>query len=121
MGKGKKPSGPERFTISSAGDQPIIDRHDLYQKAVQHPPGDIYWMNKFYCKYISPEAPHHLREDCGTAFLSSTWCKQDPCRTATGVDIDAEVLQWAVQHNVDNCSDRICLVQANLRKQAIPC
>eukprot|EP00878_Enallax_costatus_P021919 GHUV01023231.1.p1 GENE.GHUV01023231.1~~GHUV01023231.1.p1 ORF type:complete len:248 (+),score=33.11 GHUV01023231.1:373-1116(+) len=52
---GSQPRWKPYVLIGCAGDQPIIDRHDLYQKAVQHPPGDIYWMNKFYCKYISPE------------------------------------------------------------------
>jgi hypothetical protein len=29
-----------------------LDRHALYQQAVQYPPGDIYWVCKFYRQYI---------------------------------------------------------------------
>lgn len=34
-----------------------------------------------------------------------------------GIDIDGEVLQWGLQHNVDNFHNRLCLLQANVRAQ----
>lgn len=37
-----------------------MDKHALYQQAVQYPPGDISWMCKFYTKYIGLKVTHQL-------------------------------------------------------------
>ena len=38
---------------------------------------------------------HRVREDfCGTGQFSAAWAKSDPTRSAIGVDLDKEVLEW---------------------------
>lgn len=100
------------------------DRHDLYQRAVQNPEGDI----EFICE-IFREArgrdPLVLREDfCGTANLSSEWARGDPRRRAIGIDTSEETLAWAREHNLEPAGDdvarRVELVQASVLDVAGP-
>jgi hypothetical protein len=66
------------------------------------------------------QVPEHLREDfCGTALISATWCRGDVRRTAIGLDIDRQALQWGLTHNGDGLVDeprpRLSLFQGDVR------
>ena len=66
------------------------------------------------------QVPEHLREDfCGTALISATWCRGDVRRTAIGLDIDHEALQWGLTHHSDGLVDeprpRLSLFQGDVR------
>ena len=66
-----------------------------------------------------PQVPLHLREDfSGTALISAAWCKTDVRRTAIGVDIDREALDWGWKHNgetmLSSAAQQLCLVEANV-------
>lgn len=94
------------------------DIHALYEKAVQEPESDVEFYNDTYQK-IRGKKPLVLREDfCGTALISTEWCKSDPARKAIGVDLDGPTLDWGRQHNLDPAGDdvasRIQLIQANV-------
>eukprot|EP00877_Chromochloris_zofingiensis_P008289 jgi/Chrzof1/3713/Cz13g06070.t1 len=97
-----------------------IDKHALYQKAVQSGPGDAHHLQKFHKQYIGEGVPTHLREDfCGTALLCTAWCRQDVRRTATGIDIDIDPLQWGWKNNVQqvfggSADTRVCLLHSNV-------
>ncbi|CAL5221490.1 g3691 [Coccomyxa viridis] len=84
-----------------------LDRHALYESAVQSPKGDISYLLCFYQRYIGQQVPEHLREDfCGTALLASTWCRGDLARrTGMGLDIDRDALMWGMQHNGEGLAD----------------
>ena len=63
--------------------------------------------------------PEHLREDfCGTALISATWCRGDCRRTAIGLDIDRQALEWGLDHNggslIDESRPRLCLFQGDV-------
>lgn len=76
------------------------DRHVLYQKSVQAADVEVAF---FAAQYLALRGAPALtmREDfCGTALLSTEWCKSDEKRTAIGVDLCADTLQWAVEHNL---------------------
>ncbi|KAK2643618.1 hypothetical protein Ddye_025381 [Dipteronia dyeriana] len=74
----------------------------LYQQSVQSPKGDISYMLKFFLMYVGGRQPLHLQEDfCGTALLSAEWLRSDPRRTAVGLDLDLEALQWCIENNVN--------------------
>ena len=65
------------------------------------------------------QVPLHLREDfSGTSLICATWCKSDVRRTALGVDIDREALQWGWKHNcqamLGQAESQMSLVEANV-------
>lgn len=94
------------------------DIHALYEKAVQEPESDIEFYNDTYQK-IRGHKPLILREDfCGTALISTEWCKSDPERKAIGVDLDGPTLEWGKKNNLqpagEDIASRIELIQANV-------
>lgn len=93
------------------------DRHDLYEQSVQNPESDIAFLDRVFRKaYGRP--PVSLREDfCGTAALCRDWVKRGKERTAEGVDLDGEVLEWGRAKNIEPLGEeaaRVTLVQANV-------
>ena len=100
------------------------DIHALYEKAVQEPESDVEFYNNTYQK-IRGKKPMVLREDfCGTALISTEWCKSDPARKAIGVDLDGPTLDWGKQHNLEpageDITSRIELIQANVLEVTEP-
>ncbi len=94
------------------------DPHQLYQRAVQTPNADIWFIGATFRK-LRGRAPVSLREDfCGTAFTATTWVQGHARRSAIGVDIDADTLAWGLEHNVlpagPSVSRRIELVQGDV-------
>jgi hypothetical protein len=72
----------------------------LYQQSVQSPKGDISYLQKFFLMYVGGRMPLHLQEDfCGTALLSAEWLRSDPRKTAVGLDLDLEALNWCLENN----------------------
>ncbi|XP_061374086.1 uncharacterized protein LOC133316363 isoform X2 [Gastrolobium bilobum] len=91
----------------------------LYQQSVQSPKGDISYMQKFFLMYVGGRMPLHLQEDfCGTAFLSTEWLRSDPRRTAVGLDLDLEALNWCMENNIPKLGadgfSRISLFHGNV-------
>lgn len=109
-GKGKK----KRPGLTAKGS----DRHDLYQRSVQSPDFEVELATKHFKKRVG-RRPLTLREDfCGTALLCCEWVKSHAERTATGVDISAEVLGWGRDHNVNalgDDADRVTLIEGDVR------
>lgn len=94
------------------------DRHELYQKAVQDPDTEIPLMLERF-RELRKREPLSFREDfCGTAYLSTAWCKGSPERVALGVDLCQETLAWGRLHNVEaagaEVAARISLLHANV-------
>ncbi|XP_031286011.1 uncharacterized protein LOC116144708 [Pistacia vera] len=91
----------------------------LYQQSVQSPKGDISYLQKFFLMYVGGRQPLHLQEDfCGTALLSTEWLRSDSRRTAVGLDLDLEALEWCMENNVNkvgaDCYSRISLFHGNV-------
>jgi hypothetical protein len=96
------------------------DKHALYQVSVQSPDVDIEFFEAEFAKFRGRN-PLKLREDfCGTALLSTAWCKSDPKRTALGVDLDGATLEWGRVHNLEpagsDVAKRVKLAQADVRE-----
>ncbi|KAA8550173.1 hypothetical protein F0562_001857 [Nyssa sinensis] len=84
----------------STGD--VQSKFLLYQQSVQSPKGDISYLQKFFLTYVGGRLPLHLQEDfCGTALLSAEWLRSDARRTAVGLDLDLEALNWCMENNVN--------------------
>jgi SAM-dependent methyltransferase len=96
------------------------DKHVLYQLSVQSPGVDIEFFEAEFARYRGRK-PMRLREDfCGTAHMSTTWCKTDPQRTALGVDLDGDTLEWGRTHNLapagPDVARRVKLARADVRE-----
>ena len=91
MAKQKK----QKFTAKTA------DRHMLYQLSVQEPEHEIEFFDRAYRECSgNRRSPKVLREDfCGTFAVCCEWVKKRG-RTAMGVDLDPEPLEWGRSHNL---------------------
>lgn len=98
------------------------DPHRLYQVSVQSPDADIDFFAQEFVK-IRKREPMILREDfCGTALLSTRWCKSHTKRTAVGVDLCASTLAWGRTHNLkaQRVEKRVQLIEADVRSAKTP-
>lgn len=76
------------------------DIHELYEDAVQAVDGEIEYLVDTF-KALRGREPISFREDfCGTASAACEWVGTDPRRTAVGVDIDEDVLEWGRANRV---------------------
>lgn len=94
------------------------DRHELYQLSVQSVGFEVDFFSRTFRRQRRRKALS-LREDfCGTALLCREWILSDARRTATGVDIDANVLAWGREHNLEPIGepgDQVTLLQQDVR------
>lgn len=100
------------------------DKHILYQLSVQDTDTELALMDEKY-KAIRGVSPLSFREDfCGTALLSVAWCKGSDERTAQGVDLCEDTLQWGREHNLDTAepdvASRVELKNANVLEVSQP-
>jgi SAM-dependent methyltransferase len=97
------------------------DRFELYQRAVNSPDSDIDFVEKAYRHYRDKE-PTHFREDfCGTAAMCGEWLRRSEARTAEGVDLDPEPIEWGKTHNfvkVPDGTERMAFHLADVRSKA---
>lgn len=96
------------------------DRHTLYEKSVQGVKEEFNFVNDTFRK-LRKRTPHTVREDfCGTAKMCCEWVSRDKKNTATGVDIDPDVLAWGRSHNVSGLKSseqaRVRLIQEDVFK-----
>jgi hypothetical protein len=78
----------------------IADRHSLYELSVQDPPSEVEFTTTTFQKLRGREALS-LREDfCGTAVFSLAWVESHPERTAIGVDLDRDTLDWGLHERI---------------------
>jgi len=98
--KKKSPARKKRGESIAA----TADRHRLYQLAVQCVEAEIDMVDQTYREIRGRDAAH-LREDfCGTANTGCEWVRRRAANTATGIDLDAEVLDWGRRENVAKLS-----------------
>jgi len=94
------------------------DRHILYQDAVQCTETEIEFFDTTYMK-LKGKKPLVMKEDfCGTALLSVDWVNSDSQRSAIGVDICVDTLNWAKANNIKpagkDIESRISLFQKDV-------
>jgi len=94
------------------------DRHVLYENSVQDVESEIDFVDAEFRRLVGRRG-RYLREDfCGTASASCEWIRRRRDNCATGVDLDAEVLAWARDHNVAGLKpaqrDRLTLVEGDV-------
>ena len=94
------------------------DRHALYEHAVQCAEAEIDFVDKTY-RQLKGKRASILREDfCGTANVCCEWVRRGSKRTAFGVDLDPEVLDWGKRHQLSQLKskqrERIKLIRDNV-------
>lgn len=100
------------------------DKYDCYQLSVQTPDHEVEFFTRAYRDCFA-SSPISLREDfCGTFAICCQWAQSSPDRTAVGVDLCEETLQWGRDHNLqsidESARDRVTLVQDDVRTQGDP-
>ncbi|HEY5955542.1 MAG TPA: class I SAM-dependent methyltransferase [Polyangiaceae bacterium] len=110
-------AGRKRNAKATAYTAKTADRHVLYQKSVQDAAAEIKFVDRvFRSRGRSALA---LREDfCGTALMCARWVESNDARTATGLDLDRETLDWGIEHNVTptgEASKRVRLLEQDVR------
>ncbi len=76
------------------------DRHALYEMSVQAPENEVHFLDRVFRKTYR-RRPLSLREDfCGTGLLCRHWVESHKKRTAVGLDLDPEVIEWGRRNNL---------------------
>ncbi len=113
MSKAKNRNRKKTLTLADQA-----DRHHLYELSVQCAEAEIDFVEHTFGKCKKRKALI-LREDfCGTANVCCEWVKRSKKRSAIGIDLDAEVLEWGRTHQLSQLTagqrKRVTLVQENV-------
>jgi hypothetical protein len=102
--RGKDRGGrKQRATLASSA-----DRHSLYQEAVQCVEAEIDFVDDTFL-HLRGRKASVLREDfCGTANTACEWVLRRRGNRAIGVDLDAEVQAWGLEHNAARLAPAAC-------------
>ncbi|MGB7345019.1 MAG: hypothetical protein WBD20_12465 [Pirellulaceae bacterium] len=100
------------------------DKFKLYEKSVQTPDHEVEFFAQAY-RDFNQNTPISLREDfCGTYAVCCEWVKSDKRRTALGVDLCGETLQWGHDNNLAKLNpeqkQRVRLIEQDVRKRNKP-
>ena len=100
------------------------DKFLCYQKSVQSAEHEVDFFEQAY-KEAFRRKPYSLREDfCGTFSVCCEWVKSNSKRTAVGVDLCSETLQWGRDNNLAELTagqeKRVRLFEQDVRKRNRP-
>jgi hypothetical protein len=94
------------------------DKHILYERAVQHPPADVRFIQRTFRQHRGRPA-RLLREDfCGTAAMCAAWVKHHSDNRAWGIDLDESTLHWGIRHHLlplGQPAARVTLIRQDVR------
>jgi predicted RNA methylase len=115
---GKQKSQKKRTMAAQA------DKFLCYQKSVQSPDHEVDFFEQAYHDAFGKK-PNTLREDfCGTFAVCCEWVKSSARRTAIGVDLCSETLQWGRDNNLAKLTEaqqgRVRLLEQDVRKRNRP-
>ncbi|WP_147870124.1 class I SAM-dependent methyltransferase [Stieleria maiorica] len=114
----------KRKSKSSLSMAATADKFDLYEQSVQTPEHEVEFFEQAY-REAYKRKPLTLREDfCGTFAVCCKWVASSPRRTAFGVDLCDETLQWGRDHNLAKLKPaqqkRVTLLQQDVRDGNTP-
>ncbi len=100
------------------------DKFLCYQKSVQSAEHEVDFFEQAY-KEAFRKKPYSLREDfCGTFSVCCEWVKSNPKRSALGIDLCSETLQWGRDNNLAELTSgqrqRVRLIEQDVRKRNRP-
>ncbi len=96
------------------------DKYECYQQSVQGPEHEVEVFDQVY-RELFDRSPRSLREDfCGTFSVCCAWVKSNRDRTATGIDLDPEPINWGFANNLvklkSHQRNRVHLLQQDVRQ-----
>lgn len=96
----------------------VADRHELYEHSVQCVEAEVDFVDKTFEDRRGRKAKTFREDFCGTAGVCCEWVGRRQGNSATGVDLDPEVLQWGREHNLSALKktqlQRVRLINANV-------
>jgi SAM-dependent methyltransferase len=99
----------------------MADKHKLYELSVQNAEGSVEIIDDMFAARHNDRKAIRLREDfCGTAKLCASWVESDPERTALGIDLDRETLDWGREHNIGPLGEdsaRVTLIEGDVLEE----
>ena len=100
------------------------DKYQCYLMSVQSTEHEVEFFDQAFQEEFG-RTPVSLREDfCGTFGICCDWVKLGPQRTAIGVDLDPEPLNWGREHALARLNDsqksRVRILQQDVRKRNRP-
>ena len=100
------------------------DKFRCYQKSVQSPEHEVEFFLRAYKDAFRKKA-YTLREDfCGTFSICCEWVAGSKKRTALGVDLCPETLQWGRDNNLSKLNDdqqkRVRILEQDVREKNRP-
>lgn len=100
------------------------DKYDCYQQSVQEPEHEIDIFDQAFREAYNRKALK-LREDfCGTFAVCCYWVESDSKRSAWGIDLCEETLQWGKNNNLNKLkgkdSRRVTVMEQDVRERSTP-
>ncbi len=100
------------------------DKFHCYQESVQTPEHEVEFFERAF-RDVFNKKPMTLREDfCGTFAVCCDWVASDTKRTALGVDLCRETLDWGRENNLTKLDEeqhkRVRLLEQDVRKRNRP-
>ncbi|MBS1958522.1 MAG: class I SAM-dependent methyltransferase [Bdellovibrionales bacterium] len=97
-----------------------FDKYAYYQLAVQSPEDHVHIFERMFYELRGRQGLS-LREDfCGTGLISCEWVKSNPKRTAVGLDLDLEPLEYGRKNHINKLPSsvrrRVKTVKQNVMK-----
>lgn len=117
--KKSKSRASRKTNPSKPTEAELADKLLCYQKSVQSPDHEVEFFEQAF-RDAYGRRPFTLREDfCGTFAVCCEWVKSRKRRTAVGVDLCADTLQWGRDNNLAPLSKdqrrRVALTQNDVR------
>ena len=100
------------------------DKYDCYQQSVQEPEHEIDIFDQAFREAYNRKALK-LREDfCGTFAVCCYWVESDSKRSAWGIDLCEETLQWGKNNNLNKLKEkdsrRVTVMEQDVRERSTP-
>ena len=100
------------------------DKYYCYQQSVQEPEHEIDIFDQAFREAYNRKALK-LREDfCGTFAVCCYWVESDSKRSAWGVDLCEETLQWGKNNNLNKLKEkdsrRVTVMEQDVRERSTP-
>jgi len=100
------------------------DKYDCYQQSVQEPEHEIDIFDQAFREAYNRKALK-LREDfCGTFAVCCYWVESDSKRSAWGIDLCKETLQWGKNNNLNKLKEkdsrRVTVMEQDVRERSTP-
>ncbi|MAF91346.1 MAG: hypothetical protein CL674_08730 [Bdellovibrionaceae bacterium] len=119
VGKDKKNKKPKKKVMPMEE----FDKYYYYHRSVQSTENDVQFFDKVYKELKGKEAQSFREDFCGTHSLSCEWVKLGAKRTAVGIDLDQEPIDYGQKTYFSELNaeqkKRVEIINANVLDEGI--